>query len=506
MIHCPSMESTRPAVLVTSLIVLGIAALAAPRVLGCDRNTPVDFLSRPAARLEIPPESLVAADFDGDDVQDLVTAGGRGYSVHLGNGDGTFREVSLFRRLGFTDIIAADLDEDELPDLAGATGRTGILVMLGDGNGTFPGVTLLRIGPAAESIVAADFNDDELIDLATINSDNTIAVLLGEDLGVFGPATPFEVDAPRAPPFSSLVAADFDDDGIPDLATVNTASGDVSVLLGDGDGGFEPSDLFGQGGDGRPAIVAARLNDDDFLDISVTHALTGDGQVLLGDGVGSFSDAKRFRAGDDVSDLVAADLNVDGFIDLATANSRGVFVFPGDGDGSFGEPQTLPLRGGASSIVVADFDDDGLVDLAAASSLASTFTVFLNRIVSDTADCNGNDLPDICDIATGRSTDADDNGRPDECEGGAQIPGDCNQDGGLSLTDGVCLLGNAAGLPCGEATVEDPANRALLDSNGDGSVNLSDAVAVFAFLFASGLAPELGTECVSIRGCPPVCR
>jgi len=95
--------------------------------------------------------------------------------------------------------------------------------------------------------------------------------------------------------------------------------------------------------------------------------------------------------------------------------------------------------------------------------------------------------------------------------GGFQRPGDCNQDGTLDLSDGVCLLGHLfqgkpETLPCAGGTKDDPDNLALLSSNGDSDVDLSDAVYVLQFLFAGGPPPALGAACVEIEGCPDRCE
>ena len=85
-----------------------------------------------------------------------------------------------------------------------------------------------------------------------------------------------------------------------------------------------------------------------------------------------------------------------------------------------------------------------------------------------------------------------------------QKPSDCNQDGSLDISDGVCLLGRlfAGGeLPC-EGSLDAPGTRALLDANGDASVNISDAVWVLGFLFSGLAPPALGTDCQNIDGCP----
>jgi len=89
--------------------------------------------------------------------------------------------------------------------------------------------------------------------------------------------------------------------------------------------------------------------------------------------------------------------------------------------------------------------------------------------------------------------------------GGRQVPGDCNQDGALDVSDGICVLGLLFGggtqSPCGEGALNDAANVLLLDANGDARLDLSDAVRLFGYLFLGGLPPVLGTECVVIDAC-----
>jgi PKD repeat protein len=95
--------------------------------------------------------------------------------------------------------------------------------------------------------------------------------------------------------------------------------------------------------------------------------------------------------------------------------------------------------------------------------------------------------------------------------GGGQEPGDCNQDGKLDISDGVCLLthlflGHPVLLPCGDGSGADAANIALLSSNGDARIDLADAVYVLGFLFQGGPPPSRGTECLAIIGCPAACN
>jgi len=90
--------------------------------------------------------------------------------------------------------------------------------------------------------------------------------------------------------------------------------------------------------------------------------------------------------------------------------------------------------------------------------------------------------------------------------GGRQRPGDANGDGGLDISDAVAtlgflFLGSPKGLPCGDGSALDPANVRLLDWQPDGAIDISDAVATLSFLFLGTKPPALGTECVRIAGC-----
>jgi hypothetical protein len=91
-----------------------------------------------------------------------------------------------------------------------------------------------------------------------------------------------------------------------------------------------------------------------------------------------------------------------------------------------------------------------------------------------------------------------------------QLPGDCNQDGTLNIADGICLLGflflgTPSELPCDSGLVTDPGNIRLLDFGGQGTLELSDAVASFLYLFSDSPPHPLGTACVPIAGCELKC-
>lgn len=93
--------------------------------------------------------------------------------------------------------------------------------------------------------------------------------------------------------------------------------------------------------------------------------------------------------------------------------------------------------------------------------------------------------------------------------GGIQ-PGDFNTDGSVNVTDAVALLNHLFGggdsPPCGDETLAHASNVTILDCNGDGQVNIADPVCALSFLFGGGAPPAAGTDCLPVPECPIVCR
>jgi hypothetical protein len=181
------------------------------------------------------------------------------------------------------------------------------------------------VGGSLHDVVAADFNNDTVPDLAVVNTDNsTVSVLLGNGDGTF--------DAPRTSATGSyplsLAVGDLDGDGNLDVATAN--SNDVSVLLGDGTGSFTPASGSGIFVGASPQSVAmGDFNGDGLLDLGVTSYEYMAGQyasVLLGNGDGSFSGGAYAYLGGGrygYSAAVTTNLNGDGFDDFVTVTNIG---------------------------------------------------------------------------------------------------------------------------------------------------------------------------------------
>jgi hypothetical protein len=217
------------------------------------------------------------------------------------------------------------------------------------------------VGKTPMAIGVADFNGDGTDDLAVVNiGADTVSVLLGNGDGTFQPKHDYAVgDRP-----SAVAVGDFNGDGIPDLAVANSNSLYVSILLGNGDGTFQAKKDYAAFG---PAGVAVGdFNGDGILDLALACASNNTVAVLLGNGDGSFQSPVYNNVGPIPFAVAAGDFTGDGTLDLAVTNSKSstVSVLLGNGDGSFQDPVTYVVAANPLSVAVGDFTGTGMVDLA----------------------------------------------------------------------------------------------------------------------------------------------
>jgi len=336
------------------------------------------------------PVALAVADLNKDNKdtkQDLVVSSkGAGLvSVLLNNGGGNFQTPRTFTVPGANNLSLADFNNDGNTDLLVTQGNlSDIALLLGDGAGNFGPLKRVLSGRNATTVLAGDFNHDGKADYITANGDaNTVSVVLGNGNGTFidiGPAVPT-----NGAVSNQIIAADFNNDGIPDLAQVNTGVvGDlgntISVLLGKQGGGFQAARTFNVGT--QPSgLAAVDFNHDGRLDLVVadfgdpSNNIHGDLALLLGNGDGSFQAARKFIAGpgQPISAAVA-DFNGDGNPDAVVAQNPlaigpgAISVLLGNGNNSFGQPKNIALFSLPGSqvlqVIAADFNHDGKSDIA----------------------------------------------------------------------------------------------------------------------------------------------
>ncbi len=159
-------------------------------------------------------------------------------------------------------------------------------------------------------------------------------------------------------------------DGIPDVVTANYAVGTISVLMGNGDGSFQPAVTYPVG-NGPDSVALADVNGDGKIDIIVANSGTNPADttntdintisVLLNNGNGTFAAKQDYATGENPSDIVVADMNNDGFPDLVIANATAntVRISLNNGDGVFTAVKDFPTGTLPYSLAVGDLNGDG---------------------------------------------------------------------------------------------------------------------------------------------------
>ena len=373
----------RPSRSVASMVVAALVATVCGVAVEAAQAAPlpVNFAPKTAFGTGGNPLSVAMSDLDGDSSLDLVTAnlGSDDVSVLLGDGAGSFGGLTDFAAgTEPSSISVSDVDGDTFGDLVVANYTSdSVSVLLGDGTGGFGAKTDFGTGDSPISVVVADLDGDTADDIVTSNYvSNNVSVLLGDGSGGFGAKTDFATgNGPEL-----LAVADLNGDTVVDLAVPSQLSSNVAVLLGDGAGGFGAKTDFETGVDPR-SVGADDLNGDTFVDLAVANQGANTVSVLLGDGTGSFGAKTDFATGGGGPYSVAVgDLNGDAFDDLATANygSGTASVLLGDGTGAFGANIDFDIGNGASSVAIGDLNGDSRLDLAVAVYVSDTVAVLLN--------------------------------------------------------------------------------------------------------------------------------
>lgn len=322
-------------------------------VLGGDPGELLVLLNRGDARLE-------------PSAQGIISAGRSASGLGVGDLDGD----------GAADLVVSHHDDLEL------------LVLLSKGDGTFTAApTSARLSapegtPHSHNLVLADVSGDGRLDLVQAQSErNVVLVLLGDGAGGFSaaPGPPF---AAGEHPYT-VVVADLNEDGVPDLAAPNMMGGDLTIGLGQGSGAFSaPPGERPQLGSRPLALAAGDVNGDGDADLVVSFDDSSRLHPWLGDGKGSFRSSRAIEGPSRCYGQAIADLDRDGIADVLAPciDAQAVAVWRGGAEPIGGVSSTFDTPGTDSQVLaLADLDGDGWLDVVTAGWDRPTVSVLRGR-------------------------------------------------------------------------------------------------------------------------------
>ena len=350
------------------------------------------FASAPSAPAGVLPVQSAIADFNGDGILDMAVANNDGDSVTilLGKGDGSFTVKKTIPLQGNVDAIAtADFNSDGNADLIVSTSyETDQVILLGKGDGTFVEITTAQPAGTANRYVIGDFNGDGITDFAS-NDYDSVSIWLGKGDGTFDLATTI----PVAEYTSNFVAADLNGDGILDLAvTIDPyyTSDTLNIFLGNGDGTFRQI-ASPSAGLSAEAIMTADFNRDGIPDLAVGTQLNSSGivDILLGNGDGTFTEKSILTPENGLLQIGSTDFNGDGIpdllLDLETEDEDTYLrVLLGKGDGTFSASTSVDVGPFAGYFSLADLNGDAIPDIISPDDYNSTVGIYLGEHAKST--------------------------------------------------------------------------------------------------------------------------
>jgi hypothetical protein len=354
-------------------------------------------------RIALPnkPSNVALADLNKDGPLDLIVASEEARTVTILFGQ---KAATPFRATNAPTITLpespgemalGDVNGDHRLDLALDNHDSyNVTLLLGDGNGSFApapnSLIVMKRGqhPHTHGLGLGDLNGDGKLDLATVNNeDNDVSVAFGDGRGGFtiAPRSPFAVGPSPYP----LTLGDVNNDGRLDIVSNASATGParaqllaasraLTLLLGDGQGGFRRSEIPLRTGEPWFATIGD-LNGDSKPDLVATHHDHSVLTVLLGDGAGSFREVagSPLDMGHNVWRIALADVNRDRRLDVIAAAGDSIRVVLGDGAGNFKAAPNSPFATarGTWRLAVGDINQDGKLDVVTSNTDSNSVTV-----------------------------------------------------------------------------------------------------------------------------------
>ncbi|CAF1265964.1 unnamed protein product [Adineta ricciae] len=334
------------------------------------------------------PTGIAVGNLNDDAYQDLAVANFHANNIRIlfGDSNGTLQsQMTLFTGPGSSprSIILSDFNYDGHLDIATAfTDNSSVGVFLNLGNGSFGEQMIVSTAPYCHPflLLGEDLNKDGKQDLITIGySMENMVILFGNGDGTFSlkwlPLSNIE----------QIVAGDFNNDGILDLAGLYSYCYGAFVIFDRNDGSFRNSQMLPVGQYSCPTSIAVGdFNHDDYLDLAIAAETTNIISIHLGNSNGTFQNPTTYGTGSFGGPcwINLGDFNNDYQLDIVVTNFRkhNVGIFTGIGNGTFLQRVTFSLTKHGSScwFDTGDFDNDGKRDIAITDTSNSTVIILLN--------------------------------------------------------------------------------------------------------------------------------
>ncbi len=410
------------------------------------------------------PSGMTSLDFDRDGDLDLATtADGPDRVVIFRNaGDGTFGtsvNVLLPNTSSPQDVIAGDFDGDLDQDLAVALRDPvgTVQLMLNNGAGLFAMGGSAAVGSLPRGFSVADIDGDMDLDLTVANRDSdSMSILTNNGLGILTASTVAVGGDPR----DTAVGNFLSDAGL-EIAVTNNNDRTVTIL-DELAGVYSIAMTLNIGAPRRPdGITAADFNGDGLDDLAVAAGDPDVASIFLNNGAGFNGPFNYATGGLNSSGIRTGDFNCDGHLDLVVSNtdSGNISLLANNGDGTFTAAQLLMTGSEPSELTLGDWDNDGDLDVGVVNSLSNNISVLINNTCTIvTPDFNGDGILDCADV----------DGLVAEIVSGTNLASfDLTGDGSVNAADLTRWLADAGAtnLPSGNSYLVGDAN---LDGTVDG--------------------------------------
>ncbi|CAF3577720.1 unnamed protein product [Adineta steineri] len=334
------------------------------------------------------PLSITVGDLNNDNQLDIVVANclTDNVVVFFGEGGGNFpnqRTYSTGNNSCPTWIILRDINNDNILDIVVADNGTNMIgIFLGSSymNGILEDTYSTGSSPHPHGLALGDFNHDDQLDIVIANYNlNNVGVLLGHTNGTFPLQTVFSTGDLSFP--TSVAVDDLNNDNELDIIVANSATENIGILYGYGNGSFTNLNMYSTGVGSIPqAVTTGDFNNDKKVDIVVIDSGTDRIVTLIKYDTGSFRKQITYSTGTGSTPraVAVADLNNDGWLDFVSANSDNVGVFLGLGNGTFSSQETYStgIRSLPLAVTIADLNNDSYLDIVVANAFTDNVGIF----------------------------------------------------------------------------------------------------------------------------------